>query len=164
MAPSSVRHWSLVAGFISRTGGEPGRSVMEEFGFFTDRDRKDASYAACVGGATLVGAAVGRFALLPGLLAGAATGLAIGLLACERLSPAIGRKLFSQHERLSEQEVLQALRALRDETGVQTKNDAMYLLGHLRSVGTLQSHALSKEMKTSLPARIAAQRILAHRT
>jgi hypothetical protein len=102
--------------------------------------------------------------MLPGLLAGAATGLAIGLLTCKRLSPAIERKLFSEHERLSEHEILQVLRVVRDETGVQTKSDAMYLLSHVRREIALKGQSISKESRSCLPARIAAHQILSRRT
>jgi hypothetical protein len=137
---------------------------MDEFTFLTDKDRQNISYGACVGGSVLLGLGVGRVAQLPGLLAGAATGLAIGLLTCKRLSPAIEHKLFSEHERLSEREILQVLRVVRDETGVQTKTDAMYLMSQIRRELALKGHNISKESRSCLPARIAAQQMLSRRT
>jgi hypothetical protein len=106
---------------------------VENFSLFTEQDRRDISYAACIGATTLTGAAVGRFGGLPGLLAGTAAGLAFGLMTCKRIAPAIERKIFSENSRLSEAEALAALRAVREITGVKTKTDAMYLLGQARA-------------------------------
>ncbi|EIC28955.1 MULTISPECIES: hypothetical protein [Methylomicrobium] len=136
---------------------------MEDFNILTDKDKQDMSYKACVGGAILMGAAVGRLGMLPGLLAGAATGLAFGLLTCKRLSPAIERKLFSQNERLNDQELLQTLRILRDETGVTSKSDAMRLLGYVRFEANQKGQSLKNGRNACMPMKVAANQILSVR-
>ena len=136
---------------------------MEDFNRFSTKDRQDISYAACLGGTTLVGAAVGRFGMLPGLLAGAATGLVVGLLTCKRLSPAIERKIFSSTERLTEGELLSVLRVIRDQTGVQTKSEDMYLLSQARVAATASGESIRKSPSACLPPRVAAVQLLAQR-
>lgn len=88
--------------------------------------------------------------MLPGLLAGAATGLVVGLLTCKRLSPAIERKIFSSTERLTDGELLSVLRVIRDQTGVQTKSEAMYLLIQARVAAAASSESI-RRMPKRLP-------------
>jgi hypothetical protein len=136
---------------------------MDDFNFFTNQDRQDISYAACLGGTVLVGGAVGRFGGLYGLLGGAAVGLAIGLVTCHRLSPAIEQKLFSRTAALTEQELLQTLRVLREQTGAQSKSDAMYLLSYARHAMVAQGPSINKQANACMPARAAANQLLSHR-
>jgi hypothetical protein len=138
-------------------------NIVDDFSVFTDKDRQDISYGACIGGMVLVGAAVGRLAMLPGLFAGAAAGLAIGLVTCKRLSPAIEQKIFSQNEKLSDFEVLHTLRVIRDETGIKTKADAMYLLSYLRSEVVPKGQAVNNGKLSCIPLRMAANQILSNR-
>ena len=136
---------------------------MDDFNLFSTKDRQDISYAACLGSTTLIGASVGRLGMLPGLLAGAATGLAIGLLTCKRLSPVIEKKIFSNSEPLSEGELLSVLRLIREQTGVNTKSDAMYLLTQVRSVAGAGGESLSANPSACLPPRVAATQLLSKR-
>jgi hypothetical protein len=115
---------------------------MEDFDPLSAKDRQDVSYVACIGGTTLVGAAVGRFGGLPGLVGGAAVGLAIGLLTCKRLAPAIEKKIFSSSERLTEGEVLSAIRVIRDQTGVRSKTEARYLLSQVRAAAAASGESI----------------------
>lgn len=108
---------------------------MDDFNIITDEDKTDLSYGACVLGTTLTGLAVGRFAGVQGLLAGGGVGLAIGLLTCKTLSGPIKKKLFSQTGRLSDHELAQALQAVRQQTSVTRKSDAMLLLSLARKAG-----------------------------
>lgn len=136
---------------------------MDDFTILTDKDKLDMSYGACVGGFIVTGAAFGRLALLPGLLTGAAVGLTVGLIACRRLSPAIERKLFSHNDQLSDQELLQALRLIRDETGVNTKSDAMFLLSQVRMESSQKGQSLFNNKTACMPMRIAANHLLSAR-
>ncbi len=134
---------------------------MDDFLLFSAKDRQDISYVACVGGTTLTGLAVGRFGMLPGLLAGGVAGLAMGLLSCRLLAPAIEKKLFDPAERLSEQELSSVLKVIRDQTGVRDKSDAMYLLALVR-----HGNAGEKGGRSAAPAvspRAAAAALLSRR-
>ena len=133
---------------------------MSDVEFLSEQDRLDMSYAGCIGGSVVLGAAVGRLGMLPGLLAGAATGLAIGLLSCKRLAPAIERKLLSDTERLSDQELVQALRVVRDLTGFQNNSDTMYLLASARTQMQANGSELMQRRKTSQLAGVAAQHLM----
>lgn len=133
---------------------------MDDFNILTDKGRLDLTDKACVGRAILMGPAVGRLGLLSGVLAGAATGLAFGLLTCKRLSPAIEHKLVSQNERLNDQELLQALRIIRDETGVTSKSDAMRLLSYIRFEANQKRQALKHGNNACLAMKVAANQIL----
>ena len=137
---------------------------MDDFNLFTQKDRQDISYGACIGGSVLIGAAVGRVAMLPGLLAGAATGLAIGLLACKRLSPAIERKIFANNERLTDGELASVLKVLRDQTGVQTKSEAMYLFSQARAAASANGKNLAVRPMACVPPRMAASQLLSQRS
>ena len=138
---------------------------MDDFNIISEQDKKDLSYGACVAGSALTGMAVGRFIGLQGLLAGAAAGLAFGLLACRHLQEPIKKKLFSDTGRLTDQELAQAPRAVRLETGVQSKADAMYLLAAARTshrAGIERGSARSSNSHGS--ARASAQLLLQGRT
>ncbi len=103
------------------------------FEFFTDKDKENMSYGACVAGATLVGAGVGRFLGLQGLLAGAGTGLVYGLIICKNLKTPIKNKIFSSNQKLTDTELSHAITVIREQTGVQSKSNALYLLGIARN-------------------------------
>jgi hypothetical protein len=133
---------------------------MNELDFLSDSDRLHMAYAACVGGSVLIGGAVGRLGSLPGLLAGAATGLAIGLLSCKRLAPAIERKLLSGTERLNDQELVQALRVVRELTGYENKSDAMYLLARARGAMQYLGSELMTQRKTCQIAMVSARQLI----
>jgi hypothetical protein len=134
---------------------------MDDFNVISEQDRHAVSYGACVGGTTLVGMAVGRFVGLQGVLAGAAVGLAYGLLTCKKLAPAIERKIFSSQERLSDVELASVLRVVRDQTGVQSKADAMYLLSQVRALAQSRPEAVQKPGNACVPPRTAAAQLLA---
>jgi hypothetical protein len=133
------------------------------FNVFSAKDRGDLSYGACIGGTTALGGAVGRFAMLPGLLAGAATGLVIGLVTCKRLAPAIERKIFSAQEQLSETELTSVLRIIRDQTGVQDKADVMYLFSQARLAAVASHGDLHAGQNICLAPRVAASKLLSER-
>lgn len=135
---------------------------MDNFEVLTTEDRQQVAYAMCIGGSVLLGAAVGRLGALPGLAAGAAVGLLIGLATCRKLAPAIQRKLLSHSDALSESEVLAVLRVLRDDAGVATKHDAMYLLGRAR-VAAAGPAAQCRSQMTAAPLRVSAGEVLAQR-
>src|SRR6185503_8287456 len=107
---------------------------MSDFNFniITEEDKEQMSYVACVGGATITGMAVGRFVGVQGVLIGAAAGAAYGLLTCRRLAPAIKRKLFSRGDKLSDHELAQVLQAVKEQSDVRTKSEAMNLLAAAR--------------------------------
>lgn len=108
---------------------------MDDFSFLTEEEKQQASYNACVGAATLTGMAVGRFGGLPGLLLGGGVGLAVGIKACKSqvLQESIRQKRFSSTSRLSDQEILAALRAIRIARPGVLKQDAMTLLAQVRA-------------------------------
>jgi len=136
---------------------------MENFSVFSTKDRQDISYAACIGGTTISGMAIGRFGMLPGVVAGAMAGLALGMLTCKKLSPAIEKKLFSGTEPLSESELLSVLRVIRDQTGVQTKSEAMYLLSQARVAAAASGEKLRASQNVCVPPRVAAHQLLSRR-
>ena len=122
---------------------------MESFDIFTEKDRKDISYGACVAGAAITGVSVGRILGLQGIAAGGAAGLVVGLVTCKKVAPIIERKLMN-NEPMSEGEVGGLLKMIRDETGAKTKAAAMSVLSHMRAAvqaagGSFRSGALRKE-------------------
>jgi hypothetical protein len=145
-----------------RRGCNAAQCSMDDFNLFSAQDRQDVSYRACIGGSVVLGAAVGSFATGFGALAGAATGLAIGLLTCKRLAPAIEHKLFNGLP-LSEAELSQVLRTLRDEAVVRTKSDAMYLLTQVRHIAACNPASLRGNPPVSMPMRAAAAQLLSRR-
>ena len=110
---------------------------MNDFTVLTEEDKQQAAYLACVGGMTLVGMSVGRFGALPGVLLGAGVGLAVGIKACKSpmLQEPIRQKIFSAKSRLTDQEILAALRAIWQERPGITKKDALSLLAQVRTNG-----------------------------
>jgi hypothetical protein len=108
---------------------------MDDFTVLTEEDKDRAAYLACVGGMTLVGMAVGRFGGLPGLVLGGGVGLAVGIKACRSpmLQEPIRQKIFSAHARLTDHEVLAALRAIWHERPGISKSDAMAVLAQVRA-------------------------------
>lgn len=137
---------------------------MDDFNLFSLQDRQDISYAACIGGSVILGGMVGSFSRsTPGILIAAAVGLALGLLACKQFNPAIEKKIFSGTERLSEGELLSALRVVRDQTGVQTKSEAMYLLSQARSAAIAKGDDIRNKQNSCVPPRIAASQLLSMR-
>lgn len=117
----------------------------------------------CVGGMTVVGAAVGRFGGLYGLLAGAVVGVAYGLVTCRKLSPVIERKLFSRTERLDDDEILAILRVLAQDGGVRSKADGMYVLSQVRHAATSHGLDRSRLPNACMPLRAATSQIVATR-
>ena len=135
-----------MATFQTIPNGEP---ALESFDIFTEKDRKDISYGACVAGAAITGVSVGRILGLQGIAAGGAAGLVVGLVTCKKVAPMIEKKLMN-NEPMSEGEVGGLLKMIRDETGSKTKAAAMNILSHMRAAvqaagGSLRSGALRKE-------------------
>ena len=137
--------------------------MSDSFNILTDADKRDISYGACVAGSALIGAGVGRFLGLQGLLAGAGAGLVIGLMACPKLQEPIKRKIFSQNARLTDQELTQAMAVVRSETPVTSKSDAMYLLGVARQQYASNPGAFDGRRTSVPPLRSAAQQLLANK-
>ena len=77
--------------------------------------------------------ALGRFLGVPGVLGVGVAGLAYGLMTCKRLAPAIKNKLFSANVRLSDQELLQALQAMREQKPGIGKGQALDMFAAVRS-------------------------------
>ena len=136
---------------------------MEDFSLLSAQDRQDMSYAICVGGAGLIGAAVGRFGGLYGLLGGAIAGVAYGLLTCKKLSPLIERKLFSRADRLSESEILQVLGVLQRDAGVSSKADGMYVLAQVRHAAATRGLDPLRPPHSRMPLLPATAQLLAAR-
>lgn len=101
--------------------------------FITENDKKQVSYAACVGASALTGLAVGRFAGVPGLITVGVAGTVVGLLTCKKLEPVIRQKLLSHASRLSDREIASALGALSGVTGKRRKSELIPLLAEVRS-------------------------------
>ncbi len=87
-----------------------------------------ASYKLCVLGAIATGAAVGRFAGLHGLLAGAAFGAVVGLNRCPTIAPAIRQKLFTPHARLAPDEFRALVRQFKQSNPRLTTPQALDLI------------------------------------
>ena len=105
---------------------------MDNLEFLTDDDKNDISYKACVGGQTLVGAAVGGFALGFGSIAGGLVGLASGLMTCGYLAKPIRQKIFAQHARLSDFEIDKTLAAIKKMHPQLDKKQALQALAAVR--------------------------------
>ena len=71
-----------------------------------------------------------------GVIAGAVGGAALGLLACKVLQDPIKKKIFSAAARLTDHEILMALRALRVQQPNISKEDALNLLARIRLEAT----------------------------
>jgi hypothetical protein len=136
---------------------------VENFELFTPQDRRDISYAACLGGSTVTLMAAGGVGLLPGLLGGAAMGLALGLLSCRKLAPAIERKIFS-NQPLTEQELSSVLKVLRSEAGVQSKTDAMYLFSQAHRAAKASGPKMLASQSSAPNVRVAAATLLSRRS
>lgn len=136
---------------------------MDDFELFTVGDRQDLSYGMCIAGTTLAGGAIGRFAGLYGLLAGAIAGAAYGLATCRRLAPAIEHKLFSSNARLTESEALEVMNVLREQGGVKSKADAMYVTAAVRYAIASQRLDPRSRPRACLPLAMAASQIVATR-
>ena len=136
---------------------------MDNFNIFTEKDKSDISYGACVAGSALVGAGVGRFLGLQGLLAGAGAGLIIGLISCRKLKEPIKKKIFSKNSRLTEHELSIALSVIRDETGVSSKSDAMFLLGVARQEFASKPGAYNGNKNSPQSMRQAAKHLLVNK-
>lgn len=106
--------------------------MSDDYMAITEADKEKLSYAACVGGMALTGAAVGRFLGLQGLFVGGVTGAAYGLISCKTLQEPIKKKLFSQTSRLTDYEIVSALRALRFRSPLLKKDEALELLAAAR--------------------------------
>lgn len=138
-----------------------------DFTILTEKDKKDISYSACIGGSMLVGVAIGRFAGIHGVLAGALAGLALGVANCKYLKGAevIKYKLFSSNEKLSDQELKWVLQAIKFETEVKSKSDAMYLLSLLRNnkIANGMQHPIDGSENSYTPLKAAAKVLLNQR-
>lgn len=108
------------------------KSMPDEFSFITESDKDKVSYGACVGGMALGGMAVGRWVGLQGLLVGGIAGAAYGLMSCKTLQEPIKQKLFSKTSRLTDHEIVAALRALRFQSPLMKKDQALEVLAAIR--------------------------------
>lgn len=114
----------------------------QNFELFSDSDRNKISYGACLAGWTATGAVVGGIhggvvLSLPASVIGAAGGVAWGLLTCRRLAPVIRWKLersglLGQRSELTERELVEALKAVRDLRPGVGKAEAINLLAAAR--------------------------------
>ena len=136
---------------------------MDDFNSLNMLDKKDISYGACVAGATVLGIAVGGFVPVIGPIAGAVTGVALGLLTFRKISPAIEQILLSKNGKLTDQELLQVLRIVLDETGVRSKSEAMYLLSHARREMASKGKRLQSGNRSCLPIKVAAKKLLSQK-
>lgn len=106
---------------------------MDELDFFTEKDKKDVSYGMCVTGIAVTGMAVGASASVGvGALPGFIVGGIIGLKTCNRLSPILKKKIFSEKAALSENELSEVLKQLRQENPNITKQEALYSFSQMR--------------------------------
>ena len=124
--------------------------------------RSDPYYKGCLaaftgGGAILggmTGSVLGPLGTGAGYLGGAAEGFAAGYLACPYLAPRIRAK-FEQGLPLTEMDMRPAAEAMSRHAGVDRAEDALKLLGVVRSLGpTAGSRA------ACLDPRLAARRLL----
>ena len=106
--------------------------MSDDFTLITEADKDTLSYGACVGGMAVTGAVVGRWIGLQGLLVGGIAGTAYGLMSCKVLQEPIKQKLFSQTSRLTDHEIVSAIRALRFNAPPLKKNQAMEALAAVR--------------------------------
>ena len=106
--------------------------MPEDFSLITETDKDKLSYGACVGGMALGGMAVGRWVGLQGLLAGGIAGAAYGLMSCKTLQEPIKQKLFSKTSRLTDHEIVTALQALRFQSPLLKKDQALEVLAAIR--------------------------------
>jgi len=137
-------------------------SYNEDFNLFNESDRRDVSYKLCVGGSVGLGIMVGSWAPVVGSLVGAASGLAVGMMTCKKLSPAIEKKLFT-YESFTEKELTQVIKVVKEQTGVKNKSDAMYLLSHARVAAITKGDGLNKTGSTLIAPRAAATSLLEKR-
>ncbi|HTL45447.1 MAG TPA: hypothetical protein VL262_13980 [Vicinamibacterales bacterium] len=105
--------------------------MADDFNIITEEDKSHLSYGLCVLGQMAAGATLGSIAGGQ-TLAGAAAGTVWGLFTCRYLAEPIKRKLFSQNERLSDQEFKQALTAARRQFPLATKAQLLDLIGNAR--------------------------------
>lgn len=105
--------------------------MSDDFNLVTEQDKKHVSYGLCVLGQMAVGATFGSIAGGQ-TLAGAAGGTVWGLFTCKYLAEPIKNKLFSQHQRLSEQEFKLVLGAAKRQFPLAKKSDILALIAHAR--------------------------------
>ncbi len=103
-------------------------------------DRSDPAYKACVTVSTAAGAIVGGattapLGALPGVLGGAAWGLAAGYVLCPFIVPAVRRKL-EDGSAFTDAEVRAAAEGLGRYAALSQASDAVSLLGILRVYAT----------------------------
>jgi hypothetical protein len=115
---------------------------MDNFEFFTEEEKNDYAYKACVASTTVIGMGVGSLgglgvASAPGALLGGGMGFVIGLYSCKYLKEPIRKKLFSAHSRLSDREVLATIKAVHRMHPQISKNDALALVARARLDYTL---------------------------
>jgi hypothetical protein len=106
--------------------------ALENIEVLSEEDKQSVAYHMCVGATTIVGAAVGAPAGPGGVVAGGAVGLAIGLKACPYLATPVKKKIFSSKAKLTEKEVVAALRAIRLQQPGMSKSDALNWLAAVR--------------------------------
>lgn len=107
--------------------------MSDNFEFLTEEDKNSLAYNACIGGTTLTGLALGRFAGLQGIIIGGVAGLAWGLLTCKYVKEPIKHKLFSTNAILQDQELGNLLNIIRSKHPSITKKDALELLAQVRN-------------------------------
>lgn len=106
---------------------------MDNFEFFTEQDKTDTAYNMCVAGSTITGMAVGATgAVGVGALPGAIVGLIIGLKTCNRIAPALKKKIFSDKVAITELELSQVLKHLREKNPTIAKESALKALAEVR--------------------------------
>lgn len=104
---------------------------MDDFNVLSDQDKQDFAYKACLASTTVIGMAVGAAAGGVGAPVGAAGGAAWGLIMCPYISPALKRK-FSSAQALSEQDIVEGLRAMRFADPTVSKKNAIRRLAAAR--------------------------------
>ena len=111
---------------------------MDDFALLSEEDKQNGAYVVCVFGTTVSGLLVGAYSRSPFnmLLLGGA-GLALGLKACKLpiVQDALRTKISSSNSKLTDNEILTALRAIRQEHPGISKSDAMGILAEVRTNG-----------------------------
>jgi hypothetical protein len=105
---------------------------MPKDDFLTEEDKKDGAYKACVFGTTLVGLWVGSQLRHPlAMVVGGGAGLAYGLLACQKIAPAIKQKLIKDLK-LEDNEVTTMLDEIRRSRPYFSRKETIRTLAHIR--------------------------------
>ena len=136
------------------------QDINEDFNLFNENDRQNISFKLCLGGNVGLGIMVGSWVPVVGSLVGAASGLALGIMACKKLTPAIEKKLFT-YESFTEKELIEVLKVVKEQSNVKTKSDAMYLLSHARVAAITKGKGLNT--KISLTPATSVDKLLEKR-